>query len=125
PVSHDDDRFTRDLANDEIARIRETVRTANAIPLAREDAVALGRENRGIGVRFARHRSRAAAVCGDGLVKRWPGCFTRGERAGGAASHPGPPITPGPGCEPAPPRYNPSIGVEYRARPGTGRMNRI
>src|SRR4051812_40666682 len=39
-----------------------------------------------------------------------------------AAFLPGAPVTPPPGCAPAPQRYSPSIGVRYCDQPGTGRI---
>src|SRR5581483_503017 len=39
-----------------------------------------------------------------------------------AALCPGAPVTPPPGCAPAPHKYNPAIGVRYCDHPATGRM---
>src|SRR5437016_4030217 len=39
-----------------------------------------------------------------------------------AALCPGAPVTPPPGCAPAPHKYSPAIGVRYCDQPATGRL---
>src|SRR6476661_5385934 len=48
--------------------------------------------------------------------------FFQSRNACCAALWPGAPVTPPPGCVPAPHRYSPSIGVRYCDHPATGRM---
>ncbi len=45
-VAHDDQRFPGDVSHDVVARLREPARSADAIPLARENAFALFDEDR-------------------------------------------------------------------------------
>src|SRR5258705_2589692 len=127
-VAEDDDRLARDLAHDVVARLRETGSASHAVPAAREDPLALLREDRLGRVVLARERARALLVQRGRLLVRghdlpFRRCFS--ERMRLAASQPGPPKTPGPGWLPAPPKYSPSIGVPCRPHPATGRMKRI
>ncbi len=56
------------------------------------------------------------------LAARTHQVFSR--RISRAALRPAAPLTPPPGCAPAPHKYRPSIGIRYCAAPPTGRTNR-
>ena len=82
-------------------------RAADAIPGLREEALHLVGEDRRRGVEHSRERLRALSVRRGRRTKfghEAPFPLRRSARSRRAASHPGPPRTPGPGWVPAPPR---------------------
>ena len=50
-----------------------------------------------------------------------PAAYPRSFRISRAAFSAGPPVTPPPGCVPAPHMYSPATGDRYRAHPMSGR----
>src|SRR5918996_53752 len=91
----------------------------------------LGRERAGPDVPALLQLEQVATVAEDGalgqpLQETWRGHrrphLRRSRSTAWAALWPGAPVTPPPGWAPAPHRYSRSIGVRYRAHPGTGRM---
>src|SRR5204862_8183918 len=101
-IAQRDDRFARDRARDEVARLLEHRSAADAIPAPPVDLLRLFRQQFGRHVAFARQRARAGHEAGGGLAEI--GHETRSFNMRWAASQPAPPSTPGPGWQPAPPR---------------------
>src|SRR5262245_19904387 len=121
-VAHQDDRFTRDLTNEEVTWIHEPRRPPGAVPTAREDSLALLFQDCFGRVALARHGTGTGLIRGRGALERGHAfaasvtrvpltgargprlAATRSRRRRRAPSHPAPPRTPGPGWLPLPPR---------------------
>src|SRR5207244_2915695 len=68
-ISDDDQRFARDSAELIVAGLRERARAPHAVPVLREDPLALVRKDLRRRVLLARHRARALTVGLDGSLE--------------------------------------------------------